>query len=95
MPDRNLVITATIAQDANGDTNTVDLSADVLGAHLPPEWELRLVAAQVDPSVWNTEIADRVLTGHRYRRTEPWYDSTKDTGRPSLSARVQRIGGAS
>ncbi|MGW9568371.1 hypothetical protein [Prescottella equi] len=90
---QTVVVTATIAQEADGHTNTVDLEAhlDGAGCVLPPVWAQSLVAAQADPGEWSTDIADRVLAGHGYRRTDEWLDD--DSG--CWTATVEHIASAS
>lgn len=82
------VITATIAVAAD-ETNTINLEAiDVTRPDVPPVWEMELIAAQFDPTNWNTTVAERVLADHGYTLTGDWWNSTADTGYDSRSVRV-------
>ncbi|MBM4607279.1 hypothetical protein GS575_33085 [Rhodococcus hoagii] len=90
--EQTVVVTATIAQEADGHTNTVDLEAhlDGDGCVLPPVW--RRVSLPHRPTrEWSTDIADRGLAGHGYRRTDELLDD--DSG--CWTATVEHIASAS
>lgn len=81
-------IVATIASTITDPDNVIELVAtDPARPYDPPVWETEL-SAPIDQADWNRAVADDVLTGHGYRRTGEWWDSSRTTGYQSWTATV-------